>query len=355
MSLVDIHRQAGAQLAADGIPLHYGDLASEYQAALESGVLLDRSHEGRLKIHGADCVDFLHRMSTNDLTQMAADEGRPTIFTNANGRILDRLVIYNREDHLLGITEPTRAAPLASYLQRHIFFNDNVQVQNITGESAQFALHGPQVANFIKHIWPQAADLGVFQGMAVELDGVPIYLAQRKPLVGTHWVMIMAQQAATQVWQALLQAGEQQSIQPSGSLLYHILRVRAGRPAAGSELQRDYIPLELGLWDEVSFSKGCYTGQEIIARMESRGKLAKCLMHITIQQSIETPAPIFHEGREIGTLTSCAQAPDGTVFALGVIKTAFAKPNLAVTIGEQQIAATIEKYAGIQRIQTDNV
>ncbi len=355
MSLEDIHRQAGVQLAADGIPLHYGDLADEYRASLESGVLLDRSHEGRLKILGVDRIDFLHRMSTNDLKTMAEDEGRPTIFANANGRILDRLLIYNREDHLLGITEPTRATPLTSYLQRHIFFNDNVQVQNISGDSAQLALHGPQATAFIKHLWPQAADLGVFQGMPVELDGVPIYLAQRKPLIGAHWVMVMARQAASQVWQALLQAGEQQKIRPSGSLLYHILRVRAGRPAAGSELQRDYIPLELGLWDEVSFSKGCYTGQEIIARMESRGKLAKCMMHITMQQPIEPPSPIFHDEREIGTLTSCAPTPDGEVFALGVIKTAFAEANLPVTIGEQQIAGTLKKYAGIQRAHADNV
>mgnify|MGYP002682561838 CR=1 FL=1 len=102
---------------------------------------------------------------------------------------------------------------------------------------------------------------------------------------------------------------------------YDYLRIEAGRPRFGRELTLDYIPLETGLWDDVSFSKGCYTGQEIIARMESRGKLAKRLTRLRPAEPVAAGAEIVANGRPVGTITSAADGPAGPV-ALGYVKTA---------------------------------
>jgi aminomethyltransferase len=101
MSVREFYNELGAELAADGIPLHFGDLGAEYHAALETGVIFDRSHEARLEVSGRDRVELLQRMSTNDLRNLQPGEGRPTIFTNPNARILDRAMVYNKGDDTL--------------------------------------------------------------------------------------------------------------------------------------------------------------------------------------------------------------------------------------------------------------
>ncbi|HEX2907684.1 MAG TPA: hypothetical protein VHO69_12525 [Phototrophicaceae bacterium] len=143
MSLADLHTIQGATLAPDGIPLHYGDLKAEYQAGLECAVLMDRSHEGRLHLSGTDRFALLQRISTNDLLNLAANEGRPTIFTNPNGRILDRVMVYNRQETALILTEPGRGPALRQYLQRNIFFNDQVTLADLAATTRLFVLHGP--------------------------------------------------------------------------------------------------------------------------------------------------------------------------------------------------------------------
>ncbi len=138
-----------------------------------------------------------------------------------------------------------------------------------------------------------------------------------QPLSGAHYRLIVPEAQAADVWAALLEAALTAGLIPAGSLTYNALRIRAGRPAAGHELSTDYLPLEVGLWDEISFTKGCYTGQEIIARMESRGRLAKVMVTLRLDAAVEAPAPISLEGREVGTLTSSVQTPDGERSALG--------------------------------------
>lgn len=350
-TLTDLHRDYGATLASDGIPLHYGDLAAEYDAALTGAILLDRSHEGRVELHGESRYDILNRMSTNKMVDMGADEGRATIFTNSNGRILERIVAYNRDNRLLMLTQPGRNSAFVPFLQRNIFFNDKARIVDMTSHTRQFALHGEQAQAIITalNVAPdvQSASQPPLYGSTISINGATVYAVQRKALIGQHWAFIVANQQAEDVYRAIMQAGADYGLKPAGSLTFNTLRIRAGQPA-GRELSTDYIPLEVGLWDDVHFDKGCYTGQEIIARMESRSRLAKTIVAIDMATLVEAPAIIRHNERQIGQLTSSATAPDGTIFALGIIKTAQAQPNTPVTIGEAHISGTILRRVGEQ-------
>ncbi|MFN8450338.1 MAG: hypothetical protein U0521_17565 [Anaerolineae bacterium] len=146
------------------------------------------------------------------------------------------------------------------------------------------------------------------------------------------------------MWDALL---ANPALIPAGSLTYNVLRIRAGRPGVGRELSTEYLPLEVGLWDEVSFTKGCYTGQEIIARMESRGKLAKTIVALALDGWAEAPAKISLEGREIGVMTSSVRTPDGELVGIGVVKLAAAQPGADVLVADG-IAARITGLPGAQ-------
>lgn len=342
MTLLDQQVARGAVTAADGIPLHYGDERGEYHAALTGAVLMDRSHEGRFEIAGNSRLDLLHRISTNDLLTLQPGEGRPTLFTNANARILHRAVVYHRGETAFVFTEPGRGTPLRTYLQRNIFFNDDARLIDRSDTTRQFVVHGAAADAVGERIAPGLAPM---HSTPVEIDGVSVLVARDKPLTGGHWRLVVPDDGAAAVWNALLDANA--GLTPAGSLTYNLLRIRAGRPGVGRELSTDYLPLEVGLWDEVSFTKGCYTGQEIIARMESRGRLAKTIVSLALDGWVEAPAKISADGREIGMLSSSAQTPDGDIIGIGVVKVAAAQPGANVTVAES-ITAHITGLPGAQ-------
>ncbi len=347
MSLRELYLAYGAALADDGIPLHFGDLKTEYHAALENAVLLDRSHEGRFTLAGEDRFNLPHRMSTNDMLNMQLGEVRPTIFTNPNARILDRADVFNwQPESILMMTGPGRGSALFDYLRKHIFFNDKVRISDVSATTAQFALHGPQADSIIKAITPNAEAISEAAGFWFSLNEANIFVGRLKPYSGSHWTIIAPIDQAAQVWQALMHAGEPFGLIPAGGLTFNTLRIRAGRAGIGRELSTEYIPLEVGLWDEVSFSKGCYTGQEIIVRMESRNRLARTLVNIVLEAAIDAPAEIYHEGKKVGTLTSSAVSPDGKRFGMGVIKTGLAKKGTRLIISGH--AASVGERLGVQ-------
>lgn len=346
MDLQQLYRENGAVVASDGIPLHFGDLAKEYRAALEQAVLLDRSHEGRLELSGRDHLALIHRISTNDVVHLQEGEGKPTIFVNPNARILDRVTLYRRGDRAVAITEPGRGSAVAAYLQRNIFFNDEMQIHDLTGETRQFALHGVRADGVMARLAPDLVHLPALHSQSVTVDEIPMFAARNKPLVGSHWALIVSVNDAAGLWQKLIKTGAADGLLPAGSLTYNSLRIRAGRPGVGRELSLDYIPLEVGLFDEISFSKGCYTGQEIIARMESRSRIAKVMVRLVCASPVEAPAEVYDGERVVGRLTSSVHAPDGVAYGIAVIKADAAIPDSVLTVGEARINARVVDLAG---------
>ena len=337
MTLRALQQGQGARFAADGIPLHFGAQEAAWQAALSKVVLLDRSHEARLRLEGSSALDLLQRISTNDVAALAIGSACPTIFTNWHGRILERVEVYRQADSVLLLGGPGRAAALSDYLRRNIFFNDDVRIRDLSPELHQFDLVGPEVATLAGA--PASAESQLWRR---QLAGHDVLVAQRRSPGVPRYSLLLPEAEAAAVWQALCAAGAL----PAGSLVFNALRVRAGRPAPGSELTADYIPLELGLWDEVSFSKGCYTGQEIIARMESRGQLAKMMVLLRPQGEVNAPAKLQHEGRVVGRLTSSVVAPDGVRHALGVLRRNLAQPG--TELQSQGTTLTVCALAGAQ-------
>lgn len=337
----------GARLAPDGIPLDYGDQAAEYAAADHGAILLDRSHEGRILLQGRDRLELVNRMSTNDVSRLALHEGAPTVFINANARILFRAVCFSLQRGLLLVSEPSQGDALANYLRRSIFFGDQVTVKDISAETAHFAMHGKSADAAIELLAPAAGSIPALGVVEIETDVGQLIIAQRKSICGGHWIVIADRDMGAHAHHMLLQSGGAAGLIAAGSLTFNCLRIRSGRPA-GLELSTDYIPLEVGLWDEISFSKGCYTGQEIIARMESRGRLAKTLVKLALSSMMPAPAPIYVQGKPAGTLTSSVQAPDGRIHALAVLKVGSAQPNTDLTVGADGPEAKVVEYAGAQ-------
>ena len=345
--LAPYHRDMGARLAPDGIPLDYGDLSAEYEAADRAAILLDRSHEGRILVSGDDRLSLINRMSTNDLSALPANDGRATVFTDANARILFRADCTHRPEGLLLISEPGQGPSLANFLRRNIFFGDKAAVSDQSKATAQFALHGARADQIAFALDGRLRDLPAMGSRDCVVAGFSTILSRRKPLSGAHWSLICAADDAAAVHKKLLELGQPLGLRLAGSLVYNILRIRGGRPG-GRELSSDYIPLEVGLWDEISFSKGCYTGQEIIARMESRERVAKAMVKVNLSRLVSALAPLYYGGRAVGALTSSVEAPDGDVFALAVVKVSCCQPGTILDFEGGQAQARVADFAGVQ-------
>ena len=341
------HHALGARLAPDHIPLDYGDGAAELRAALAAAVLIDRSHEGRILLTGRDRLELVNRMSTNDMSTLALHNGRATIFTKANARILFRVVGYHRPEGLLLISEAGQGAALAAYLRRNIFFGDQAVVHDITATTAHFAMHGAAADQIMAAFAAHLGDLPALGSAEIKLNNFQLTIARRKSIAGGHWILISPLDSAVSLHRHLLDIGGGAGLQPAGSLTYNSLRIRSGRPA-GLELSSDYLPLEVGLWDEVSFSKGCYTGQEIIARMESRGRLAKTMVKVALPADVPAPAAVYADDRLVGRLTSSVAAANGERYALAVLKVDKAIPGSKIFVGDDLVPAQVIDYAGVQ-------
>lgn len=297
-----------------------------YAAAQTGCVLLERASVGRVWMQGRDRLSLLHRMSTNDMTGMALNMVRQTVLTNHLGRIVDCVNVLNLSDGALLLTSPEQSGAVRAWLARHVFFQDDVQLRDTTAEMDQLLLLGAGADNIAGALFSGSALPGLQQVMQV--DEV---IVARMDSSGTCGIEIIGPVSAVSAVRAQAMAA---GVVPAPPSLLHLLRVEAGAAGAGAEISPAYIPLEVGLWPAVSFSKGCYIGQEIIARMESRGRLAKTLVGLQSKLELVPGAELVAPDATRGIVTSSAYSARFGWIALALLKPASANPGTQV-IAEQ--------------------
>ena len=329
--LFDLHQKAGARMVdVDGwhVPDVFTSVEAEYAAAHHGAVIYDSSPLGRLRLTGATRVDFLHRMSTNDMNSLKPGQGAATVLTTPNARIIDRVIVYLREADLLMLTSRGAQTTVAAWLKKYIFFNDDVQVRDASGELGMMSVYGAQAAEVASKI--AGSDAAGLRLHAWQPISDQCLIARADPIAGGGFHLLAASLAELpSLWQAAIDAGAA----PIGEQALEVLRIESGRPRFAHELSEAYIPLEVGLWADVSFSKGCYIGQEIIARMESRNRLAKQMVGLRSSAPIGLDSEMYVDGTTVGKVTSAAVRPNGDSIAIGFIKPAYALAGTRVSLG----------------------
>jgi folate-binding protein YgfZ len=291
-------------------------IGAAYQTAHTHAVWANLTTLGRLLTSDRDRLDLIQRLSTNNLAKLAPGQGCATVFTTSIGRITDLVVVLNQGETCLLITGAGRNGLIQNWLRRNVFWNDRFQVENVTETLSHIGVFGVNSTTVVARWWPQAPTLLPYHFL--EAGGT---LLVRIPRPAGYWIIVPAD--AINIWIDRLEA---QAVIPVSPEAYDALRIEAGVPGTEYELTEQYIPLELGLWDAVSFGKGCYIGQEIIARMESRGKLARMMVHV----KLNGPAPVGSllldtDGKNTGVLTSVAQISMDEIIGLAVIKSTLAE------------------------------
>ena len=303
--------------------------AAAIQAAQDSVAVCDRSLWGIIRVSDDDRIRFLHNQTTNDFQSLKPGQGCDTVMVTSTARTIDLATAYVLEDAVLLLVSPNRREFLMQWLDKYIFFADKVQLTDVTNETATFNIIGSQSDTIIEKLGAGAI-IGQPYGTHQLFDG-GVRVAVGSGLASSGYTLILPASEKATVWQKIVEAGAQEM----SDRAFDVLRILQGRPAPEHELTDDYNPLEAGLWHTISFSKGCYIGQETIARLNTYKGVKQHLWGIRLNASAEIGSAIAVGDEKVGKLTSYTETPDGH-FGLGYIRTKAGGVGLKVQVGETE-------------------
>ena len=316
----------------------YSSIAEEYRALTEGAALLDRSDVGRLEVGGEDALDLLNRLTTNELMDLDVNSAVPTVLTSSKGRIIDLLLVLRLEDHLLVLTAPETRQKVADWIEFYTFTED-VSVRDVTAETTMLSVAGPGAASLLDTMSDtDISAKGRYGSIRTAIARTDTTVVRTDFLELPGYDLITAAGDGERLWRNLLDGGPVTGIRPVGQEALNVVRVERGVPADGGELGEDYNPLEARLLDHVSFTKGCYVGQEVVTRLNTYKKVQKFLMGLRwrADEPPSAQARLLLEGKQVGVLTSAATSPvDGQGLGLGYVRKAHAEPG---TILELELA-----------------
>lgn len=323
----------GVRMAAQFAPP-----ADEYRAAREHVALFDRSDRGLFAATGAQRKAWLHNLVTSAVQALDDPRGQYAFALNVKGRIVFDLNIICLPDTLWLDLDLPVVTTAAAHFDRHLFAED-IKITDVTGQYARLGCSGPRAADI-------ALDLGVagFRNLAplahVALDDGAVRLVRHDFAGGPGFELVLPRGEAARWWERLTDAGAQ----PAGSRTLDLLRIEAGIPRLGRDIDDKVLPLETGQVERgVAFNKGCYLGHETIERMRSRGAPAQRLVQLrTVDGAgLELPAALRRDGIEVGRITSLASHPRESYWpGLGYLKTSVTG-YADITTGNPPRAVTI--------------
>lgn len=310
--LTDVLEAAGGRFSA-GRVRHFGDVAAEVAALGLVGVtpLLGTTP---LRLTGADRLEFLHGQVSHEVKRLAVGETRAALMLNIRGHALALLRIYRREDDLFAAVEGGAGALVERELRAHIIF-DQVELADLGTSLSTLTLQGEGAAAVMQNFGALPGP-GTFVQVPFASAKVLISPVARSRAGGFDFHVLT--QDAAELLEALRGAGAQLAGEDA------LEAVRIGAGIAGAELEggEGALPQEVGLEHAVSYRKGCYLGQEIMARIEARGKLRRRLVGLKLDGVPESGArELIQNGKTVGRLGGVATHPKFGVIALGSVRT----------------------------------
>jgi len=317
---------------------------AEYSAVRNGGAgLIDLSSCGRLLVSGSEAVMFMNGLITNDMKTLAVNTWMPAAFANVQGRLLAVVRVINREDGFLIDTEDVTHDTVVKTLARFTLAGD-FRIADLTNETVSLSIQGKSAENIIRTVFGDKT--------AVERQSV-----MKARLANGHEVIIIrATHTAEDGFDLFVDANDEQELRESlvkagaqdvSFETLETLRIEAGIPRYGIDMDETTVVTETNLDDAVSFAKGCYLGQEIIVRIKHRGHVAKKLTGIILEENaaLKREAKVLSaDDKEIGRVTSSTFSPRlNRTIALGYIKYDYLAPgtSVKVSVDEAEFAGEV--------------
>jgi tRNA-modifying protein YgfZ len=352
------HTARGAVLGAgpDAAPLTFGDVPGEYAAARERCALFDQTGRGLVIVRGADGSTFLHRLLANAVRGIEPGQGNRNLLLSSKGKVLFDFDLAVEGDSIELSTSPGSAERLLAALEMY-HFSEKVELEDASEQAAPLALAGPASAAVVRAalgIEPPTIDHARAQGT---LEGRPLKVTAL-PVAGLPGLRVDAgPELARLLWERLVAAGAQ----PAGLVAYDCLRVELGAAEPAIDVDDNVYPQEARLESAFSLEKGCYVGQEVVAKIDTYGGLNKRLCALRV--SHDDPVPrgtqlgLVEDGawREVGLVTSWAYSfalDSGLVLAY--VKRRYQQPGTALLLEQGPATATIVELPVRARVAADS-
>jgi folate-binding protein YgfZ len=282
---------------------------------------------GIIQAEGQEVLDLIHRLSTNGCLNLQSQMGKQTILTNEKGRIIDVITVINRIDHTLILTSPGNEQQVISWLKKYIIM-ENIRFTIMTNDVEMVTIHGPESLDFVSQFiggdlltLPMHSAISKSDSNRFAIRSMPIHELQ----------FLIIDQKENGLLDYFL---SQKDIPELFSNDWIRERILAGQGIYSHEWSDAYNPLEAGLLHLIDFKKGCYIGQEVIARLDSYNKVNKRLMGISSQSHFEEHDLIYVDDEQIGVITSIFSLEDMTI-ALGYVRSEHSYDETNIQIHHQ--------------------
>ena len=294
---------------------------------------------------GSDALDLLHRLTTNSILDLPNGSARRTVLTNEKGRITDVIWVFKRSDkELLLVSDAPDASPMRNGIERFTIIED-AELNDLNDFLKRWYLIGPGTEGVIRELLPELdfsdTEIGSIRGMDIVDGGV--VLALRTDAAGPQsWLIMAAEAAVPEVASRFASA----DLQPASNELFDFVRIKNQVPIVGKELTEDVNPLEAGLIDLIDFDKGCYVGQEVIARLDTYDKVQRVLVGFTqiVRREDErfvSPGERISSpdgGRDVGWVTSVANDPkNDELIGMSYLRKAYCESGTQLTTSEGSV------------------
>jgi folate-binding protein YgfZ len=308
-------------------PADHGDASAEELAARTTAALFDLTGRTHLTLTGRDRARFLHGFCTNDVKRLTAGEGCEAFVTNLKGRILEYIFVAIAAEAIHVTGTAGFDEPLYAHLDRYLI-TDDVQIARRTSDMADLFVSGPKAAAVVNSVAEGSGSIPPYAHRDVSIAGIACTV-QRLDLLGAMgYLLTVPREAIESIREALTKAGAK----PAGADVFESLRIESGLPLYGVDLSDENLAQEAMRTEQcISFKKGCYLGQEPIARLDALGHVNR---QLTVMRFATGTLPtagaglITADGKDAGKISSVARVPStGQVVAMGMVRAAFAKPG----------------------------
>ena len=335
--LSSLHAAAGAKIGVwfgCAMPDDFGDPAAEYRNARDTVALIDKNYCAYLSFSGPDRVRYLNAILTNNIEDLRENHGIVSLLLNPQGHILAEIETYAFADRLLCVSYAMIRERLMEWLDKYIIMDD-VTLADETSRFGTLALEGPKAATITQEL--SGIDVTQFDDLSshdAAVGSIPCRVSKRSAggVAGAEFFTEIANLPA--LWQTLSDAARSCGGGPMGYAALSANRLAQGAPWFGYDFGEKQIPHEAGLQDShISYTKGCYTGQEIVERVRSRGQVHRRRVELLFSGNAvpEPDAPLTLEGKEVGTVTRAARIWDPTrILGMGYVRKEAAAPGTAL-------------------------
>ena len=329
-----VHQQIGATFTeVDGwlVPARYGDPGAEHETVRERAGLIDRSERGKIDVTGKDRAAFLHGLVSNDVKALTPGQGNESALLDVHGKVTALLAVHCLTDRLVLETDGQLAEPLLSGIDRYLF-SERAELEDVTVAWGILTVAGPNARKVVEQALGAAVpDLPPRHHVVVPWEGAELRVVRTEETGEDGYDVWVEPAGLAGLWDRLTGAGAR----PIGREAWDLLRLEAGGVRYGVDVDGATLLLEAPLEHAYSMNKGCYLGQEVVARVTYRGHVNRKIVGFRFADArVPAPgAPVVVGGREVGRITSAAVSPALQVaLGLGFLRREHWEPGTRVDV-----------------------